>query len=52
MTGSSQDLTVNGNAKVMCGNGQSTNATVYIIDTAQDVTRRSNCGAEQPKGLV
>ncbi|GAA1672153.1 hypothetical protein GCM10009765_21910 [Fodinicola feengrottensis] len=33
VTGSGEDLTVNGNAKVICGNVQTANATVYIIDT-------------------
>ncbi len=31
--GSGEDFTVNGNAKVLCGNVQTANATVYIIDT-------------------
>jgi uncharacterized surface protein with fasciclin (FAS1) repeats len=31
--GSDEDFTVNGNAKVLCGNVQTANATVYIIDT-------------------
>ena len=31
--GSGEDFTVNGNAKVICGNVQTANATVYIIDT-------------------
>ena len=31
--GSGEDFTVNGNAKVVCGNVQTANATVYIIDT-------------------
>jgi uncharacterized surface protein with fasciclin (FAS1) repeats len=30
--GSGEDFTVNGNAKVVCGNVQTANATVYIID--------------------
>ncbi|WP_441249433.1 fasciclin domain-containing protein [Kitasatospora sp. McL0602] len=33
VTGSGADFTVNGNAKVLCGNVQTANATVYIIDT-------------------
>ncbi len=33
VTGSGEDLTVNDNAKVVCGNVQTANATVYIIDT-------------------
>ena len=33
VTGSGEDFTVNGNAKVVCGNVQTANATVYIIDT-------------------
>ncbi|WP_407986951.1 fasciclin domain-containing protein [Kitasatospora sp. CMC57] len=33
VTGSGQDFTVNGNAKVLCGDVQTANATVYIIDT-------------------
>ncbi|WP_344314889.1 fasciclin domain-containing protein [Fodinicola feengrottensis] len=33
VTGSGEDLTVNGNAKVVCGNVQTANATVYIVDT-------------------
>jgi uncharacterized surface protein with fasciclin (FAS1) repeats len=32
-TGSGQDFTVNGTAHVICGNVQTANATVYIIDT-------------------
>ena len=31
--GSGEDFTVNGDAKVVCGNVQTANATVYIIDT-------------------
>ena len=31
--GSGEDFTVNGSAKVVCGNVQTANATVYIIDT-------------------
>lgn len=33
VAGSGSDFTVNGNAKVICGNVQTANATVYIIDT-------------------
>ncbi len=33
VTGSGEDFTVNGDAKVVCGNVQTANATVYIIDT-------------------
>lgn len=33
IAGSGQDFTVNGNSKVICGNVQTANATVYIIDT-------------------
>ncbi|MFF7590333.1 fasciclin domain-containing protein [Kitasatospora purpeofusca] len=33
VTGSGEDFTVNGNAKVLCGNVQTANATVYIVDT-------------------
>ncbi|PYC87647.1 fasciclin [Streptomyces tateyamensis] len=33
VAGSGQDFTVNGNAKVLCGNVQTANATVYIVDT-------------------
>ncbi|MFE0463539.1 fasciclin domain-containing protein [Kitasatospora sp. NPDC058965] len=33
VTGSGTDFTVNGNAKVLCGNVQTANATVYIVDT-------------------
>ncbi|PYC76273.1 fasciclin [Streptomyces tateyamensis] len=33
VTGSGQDFTVNSNAKVLCGNVHTANATVYIIDT-------------------
>ena len=33
VTGSGEDFTVNGEAKVVCGNVQTANATVYIIDT-------------------
>ena len=32
VTGSGEDFTVNGTAKVVCGNVQTQNATVYIID--------------------
>jgi uncharacterized surface protein with fasciclin (FAS1) repeats len=32
VTGSGQDFTVNGSAKVVCGNVQTANATVYIIN--------------------
>jgi uncharacterized surface protein with fasciclin (FAS1) repeats len=32
VAGSGQDFTVNGTAKVVCGNVQTANATVYIID--------------------
>jgi uncharacterized surface protein with fasciclin (FAS1) repeats len=31
--GSGADFTANGNAKVLCGNVQTSNATVYIVDT-------------------
>ncbi|QKW18175.1 fasciclin domain-containing protein [Kitasatospora sp. NA04385] len=31
--GSGHDFTVNGNSKVLCGNVQTANATVYIVDT-------------------
>ncbi|MFD8596854.1 fasciclin domain-containing protein [Kitasatospora sp. NPDC059646] len=33
VTGSQPDFTVNGNSKVLCGNVQTANATVYIVDT-------------------
>jgi uncharacterized surface protein with fasciclin (FAS1) repeats len=33
VTGSGTDYTVNGNAKVLCGNVQTSNARVYIIDS-------------------
>ena len=33
VAGSGQDFTVNGNAKVVCGNVQTSNATVYLIDS-------------------
>ncbi|MFJ7905681.1 fasciclin domain-containing protein [Kitasatospora sp. NPDC096204] len=33
VSGSGEDFTVNGNAKVLCGNVQTANATVYIVDT-------------------
>ncbi len=33
MAGSGQDFTVNGNAKVLCGNVHTANATVYLVDT-------------------
>ncbi|MCU7820208.1 fasciclin domain-containing protein [Kitasatospora sp. DSM 101779] len=33
VTGAGQDFTANGNAKVLCGNVQTANATVYIVDT-------------------
>jgi len=33
VTGSGEDFTVNGSSKVVCGNVQTANATVYIIDT-------------------
>lgn len=32
VTGSGEDFTVNGNAKVVCGNVPTANATVYLID--------------------
>lgn len=32
VTGSGEDFTVNDNAKIVCGNVQTANATVYIID--------------------
>jgi uncharacterized surface protein with fasciclin (FAS1) repeats len=31
-TGSGDNVTVNGSSKVVCGNVQTANATVYIID--------------------
>lgn len=31
-TGSGQDFTINGNSHVICGNVQTANATVYIVD--------------------
>ena len=33
VTGSGENFTVNGTAKVVCGNVQTSNATVYLIDT-------------------
>jgi uncharacterized surface protein with fasciclin (FAS1) repeats len=33
VTGSGEDFTVNGSAHVVCGNVQTTNATVYLIDS-------------------
>ncbi|MFC8716648.1 fasciclin domain-containing protein [Kitasatospora sp. NPDC057198] len=33
VTGAQPDFTVNGNSKVLCGNVQTANATVYIVDT-------------------
>jgi uncharacterized surface protein with fasciclin (FAS1) repeats len=33
VTGSGEDFTVNGMAKVQCGNVQTSNATVYLIDS-------------------
>ena len=33
VTGSGENFTVNGTAKVLCGNVQTSNATVYIIDS-------------------
>ncbi|MEV4558144.1 fasciclin domain-containing protein [Kitasatospora sp. NPDC049285] len=33
VTGSGADFTVNGNSKVLCGDVQTANATVYIVDT-------------------
>ncbi|MFC4337467.1 fasciclin domain-containing protein [Salininema proteolyticum] len=33
VSGSGEDFTVNGDAAVVCGNVQTSNATVYIIDT-------------------
>lgn len=33
VTGSGESFTVNGNSKVVCGNVQTSNATVYIVDT-------------------
>ena len=32
MAGSGEDFTVNGNAKVVCGNVPTGNATVYLVD--------------------
>jgi uncharacterized surface protein with fasciclin (FAS1) repeats len=32
-SGSGQDFTINGNASVVCGNVQTANATVYIVDS-------------------
>ncbi len=32
VTGSGPDLTVNGRSKVVCGNLQTKNATIYLID--------------------
>lgn len=32
VSGSGEDFTVNGEAKVVCGNVQTANATVYVID--------------------
>jgi uncharacterized surface protein with fasciclin (FAS1) repeats len=32
ITGSGQDFTINGNSSVVCGNIQTANATVYLID--------------------
>lgn len=32
-TGATPDYTVNGNAKILCGNVHTANATVYIVDT-------------------
>jgi uncharacterized surface protein with fasciclin (FAS1) repeats len=32
VTGSGEDFTVNGTAKVVCGNVPTANATVYLID--------------------
>ena len=31
--GSGEDFTVNGDAKILCGNVQTANATVYLIDS-------------------
>jgi uncharacterized surface protein with fasciclin (FAS1) repeats len=33
VSGSGTDFTVNGNSKVVCGNVQTENATVYVVDT-------------------
>ncbi|MFI8454396.1 fasciclin domain-containing protein [Kitasatospora sp. NPDC085464] len=33
VSGSGEDFTVNGNAKVLCGNVRTANATVYVVDT-------------------
>lgn len=33
VTGSGEDFTANGTSKVVCGNVQTSNATVYIVDT-------------------
>ena len=33
VTGTGTDFTANGNSKVVCGNVQTSNATVYIVDT-------------------
>jgi uncharacterized surface protein with fasciclin (FAS1) repeats len=36
--GSGEDFTVDGNAAVICGNVQTANATVYIIDQVLEPT--------------
>ncbi|MEU3498668.1 fasciclin domain-containing protein, partial [Kitasatospora cineracea] len=33
VNGTQPDFTVNNNSKVLCGNVQTANATVYIVDT-------------------
>ena len=32
VTGSGEDFTVNGRARIVCGNLQTKNATIYLID--------------------
>ncbi len=47
VTGSGENFTVNGGSKVVCGNVQTANATVYVVDTVLDVSTKSVMGAKQ-----
>lgn len=44
VTGSGENFTVNGTSKVVCGNVQTSNATVYIIDTVLDPSTKVTAG--------
>ncbi len=44
VTGSGENFTVNGTAHVLCGNVQTENATVYIIDTVLDPSTKVTAG--------